>query len=317
MKKLVITLIIIVCSFSLEAQESKIIGNWQLSEVTHDGITETGLKAVFIFAEKGILKAARNSKSKSMVAGSWKYNKKNKTIVMTSGLDKDFNGEASVIKVNNKELVYKKDGATLSFIKLKKMNTPATIQIKMEKPVLSFDREEMYDEEGNFNYEEAEAKLPWKIETIVNYLKGHTEMMYNVTSFPDEETPDAWVESEKINYNEEAQSIDVRRYSYFQNDYIDMTEDPIWMNNLSEYDYDFNFFPKDNLETYKVVGIEKIETLAGVFECTIVEGFGRFDNKIKYWMVNDKPGVFAKIIIKKDAPEGFGYTNIFTLKEII
>ncbi len=313
MKKFTIICVIILCGFNLKAQESEIIGNWQLTTVAGTGETETGLKVVFIFEDTGVIKAAKNISSKTIDAGTWEYNKKKKLLLMKSDLDKDFNGEASVLKVNDKELIYKKDGATFSFIKF---DTPAKIKVTMEKPTLSFEREEMYDEEGNFNYEEAEAKLPWKIETIVNYLKDYTEMVYNVTSFPDQGDPDAWVESEKINYNEAEQSIDVRRYSYFQNDYIDMTEDPIWMNNLSEYEYDFNFFPKDNLDTYKVIGTGELETPAGIFECTIVEGFGRFNAKVQYWMVNNQPGVFAKIISVKDAPEPFGNTNVYLLKEI-
>ena len=52
------------------------------------------------------------------------------------------------------------------------------------------------------------------------------------------------------------------------------------MNNLQEYEYDFMFCPKENLNLYKVVGTESIETAIGIFECTIVEGYGDFDGKI-------------------------------------
>jgi hypothetical protein len=140
--------------------------------------------------------------------------------------------------------------------------------------------------------------------------------MYNVTSFPDEQDPEAWVESEKINYKEAEQSIDVRRFSYAQNDYIDMIENPIWMNNILEYEYDFNFFPEENLDPYQVVGTENLETPAGNFECTVVIGYDRFSSQVKYWMINNKPGVFAKVINVKDAPTPFGSTNIYILKEI-
>ncbi|MEX1381893.1 lipocalin family protein [Lutibacter sp.] len=126
MKKLVITLIII-CSFSLKAQESKITGNWQLTKVEVNNEIETDVKVVFIFSEKGVLKAARDTESRTIDAGSWKYNKKEKTIVMKSDLDKDFNGDAVVIKINDKELVYKKEGAIWTFSKLAKLNSPAKI----------------------------------------------------------------------------------------------------------------------------------------------------------------------------------------------
>jgi len=313
MKKLTLIVILLV-AFAAKSQESKIIGNWQLSQVVHEGKTETGLKAVFIFAEKGILKAARSATSKSMDAGLWKYNKKKKSIEMTSDLDRDFNGIAKILKLNDSVLEYEKDKAILSF---KKITIEAKVnKIEMEKPILAFEREDIMDEDGDFDYEEAESKLPWTLETIVNFLKEHHEIVFDVTNFPDEQEADAWVESEKVNYNEEAQSIDVRRYSYFQNDYIDMTENPLWMNNLEEYEYDYMFFPKENLNLYKVIGTENLETVIGTFECTVVEGYGDFDGKIKYWMVNNKPGVFAKIIKVKDAMVPFGYTNVYTLKEI-
>jgi len=305
---------IILFAFTVQAQNSKISGNWQLTTAVANGETHTGLKTVFIFDDKGILKASRSADSKSMNVGTWKYNKKKKILVMVSDLDKDFNGKALVVKLNSNELVYDKDGARLIFVKLEKLNMPP--KFDANKPILTFKREEMFNEDGDFNYEEAESKLPWRIETIVNFLKGHNEVVYDVISFPDEQKVDAWVESEKINYNEEAQSIDVRRYSYFQNDYIDMTEEPIWMNNLQDYEYDYMFFPKENLDYYKVVGTENIETPIGNFDCTIVEGFGSFDAKIKYWMINEKPGVFAKIVKVKEAMVPFGFTNVLTLKEI-
>lgn len=316
MKKLTLIVILLV-AFTAESQESKIIGNWQLSQVVHDGKTETGLKAVFIFAEKNMLKASRSATSQAIDVGTWEYNKKDNAIVMSSELDKDFNGTAKILKLNDSILEYNKDEAILSF---KKITLESIVAIakknNQNKPILLFDQENMLDENGDFNYEEEEQKLPWSIETIVNYLKPYNELVYDVTHFADEQEQDSWVESEKINYNEEQQSIDVRRYSYFQNDYIDMTEDPLWMNNLPENEYDFMFFPKENLNLYKVVGIENLETPIGIFECTVVEGYGDFDGKIKYWMVTNKPGVFAKIIKVKDAMVPFGYTNVYTLKEI-
>ncbi len=316
MKKVYITLILLAFIVVSNAQESKITGIWQLSKVVHDGKTETGLKAVFIFAKKGILKAARSATSKSINVGTWKYNKKHKLIVMKSTVDKDFNGEATLLKVNKNELVYKKEGAVLSFKKITaKKKEAKSKSITITKPKLSFKEETMLDADGSFNYED-EDKLPWKIDSIVNYLKNYKEVVYKVTNFPDEDEPNTFVESKKINYNKEEQSIDVRRYSYAQNDYIDMTEDPIWMDNLQDYEDDFHFFPEDNLNIYKVVGTENVKTALGNFDCTVVEGFGDFDNKLKYWMINEKPGVFAKIVKVKDAPVPYGFTNVYTLKEI-
>jgi hypothetical protein len=315
MKKILITLIIIACSYTSKAQESKIIGNWQLTTVAGVGETETGLEVVFIFEDTGVLKAARNVDSKTINAGTWKYNKQKKLLVMSSDLDKDFNGEASVIEANNKELIYKKNGATFSFIKLEKMNSPA--KIEMEKPILSFESEDFYHSEDGFN-EELEAKeLPWKITAIVNNLKDKKEILFQYTSFPDSREAASWVVGTKFNFNEADQTLSTRDYSYAQNDYIDMTEQAIPVDVFTENKEDFRFYPEEELDYYKVVATNEIlKTALGDFECTVVEGVGGFSEKIQYWMINNQPGIFAKIIKVKDAPEPFGETNVYILKEI-
>mgnify|MGYP000409491087 FL=1 len=78
MKNLISAFIIILCGFSLIAQESKITGNWKLTQVEANGKTETDIKLVFIFAEKGVFKLAEDANSRTMDAGTWKYNKKKK-----------------------------------------------------------------------------------------------------------------------------------------------------------------------------------------------------------------------------------------------
>ncbi|WP_457611403.1 hypothetical protein [Lutibacter sp.] len=314
MKKLIIIVLLFV--FKVSAQESNINGSWKLSKVIENGITQTGFKAVFVFAEKGVLKSARSISSANVVVGTWKYNSKGKTIKMSSDLDQDFNGEAKIIKLNKNILVYEKDGVILSFTKLKPTNlSPKIKPVTTTMPILSFKEEEMLDEEGSFNYED-EEKLPWKIEAIVSNLKNYKDIIYTVTHFSKNYEPNSFLVSSKINFNKEEKTIDVREYSFTQNDYIDMTEDPILLNNIQEYEYDFNFFPEDNLIVYKVIGVENIKTVLGNLTCTIVEGFNEYDYKIKYWMINDMPGVFAKIIKVKEAPAPFNYTNLYILKEI-
>lgn len=316
MKKLVLIITLLV-AFATQAQQSKIIGIWQLTTVVEDGKTLDGFKTVFIFAEKGILNAARSATEKPIKVGTWKYNKKKKAIVMTSTLDRDFNGEAIVIKVNDKELSYKKDNAILYFTRLEKLDLPPKIEpAATEKPTLTFTYDDLLDEEGGFYFDEEAAKLPWKIENVVNFLKDYNDIIYTITSFREGEEPDSFLVSSRILYNEEEQTIDVREYSFFQKEYIEMNEDPIPMSQIENYQEQLYFFPKDKLDTFRVIGTEEIATPFGNVMCTVVEGFGTFDNKIKYWMINEKPGVFAKIVLVKDENPPFGYTKVYALKEI-
>jgi hypothetical protein len=78
------------------------------------------------------------------------------------------------------------------------------------------------------------------------------------------------------------------------------------------------FYPKDQLDQFRVVGEETIETSLGEFNCTVVEGIGRFDKKIKYWMINEKPGVYAKMMMvsENDNPN-YNSTIEYNLKEIL
>ncbi len=317
MKRIVIISAILFVAFTVKAQEKKIIGNWQLETVVQDGKTMDDFKTVFIFSENGVLNAARSPTSNPIEVGTWKYNKKQKTIVMTSDLDKDFNGAAAVIKVDKKNLVYKKEGAILKFAKIAKLDLPPKIEhVTTIKPTLDFTYDDLLNEEGEFYYEEETTKLPWKIKEVLTFLKDYKDIIYTASNFSDDEEPDSFLVSSRIIYNDQEQTIDVREYSFFQNDYIEMGENPISINDSEDNQEYLYFFPKEKLDHFKVVGTEMITTVLGNFECTVVEGIGDFDKKVKYWMINDKPGVFAKIIIVQDQEPPFGHNNIYEIRGI-
>jgi len=312
---IVITLLFVV--FTVNAQEKIIIGNWQLTTVVEDGKTSDGFKTVFIFLENGILNAARSATSEPMEVGTWIYNKKQKSIVMTSDLHSDFRGEATLIKVDKKVLVYKKGDATLSFTKLAKLNLPAKIKaVTTIKPTLNFTHDDLLDEKGAFYYEEEAEKLPWKIKEVLSFLKDYKDIVYTASNFKGDREPDNFLVSSRITYNEDDQTIDVREYSFFQNDYIEMPANPISISDSEKHQEYLFFFPKEKLDLFKVIGTEMLETPIGNFECTIVEGIDNSDHKIKYWMIDNKPGVFAKIIIVNDQNVPFEYSNIYMFKEI-
>ena len=73
-----------------------------------------------------------------------------------------------------------------------------------------------------------------------------------------------------------------------------------------------NFFPFEDIYLYRVTGKEKIKVPAGEFDCTVVEGIDG-DAKVKLWMVDQMPGVYAKII--RDEPDPFGDIN-YIVKEL-
>ena len=72
------------------------------------------------------------------------------------------------------------------------------------------------------------------------------------------------------------------------------------------------FFPENEPGPFRVTGTEEISVPAGTYKCTVVEGFDG-DTRIKYWMINDKPGIYARIIREETDP--FGKTS-YILEEL-
>ena len=67
------------------------------------------------------------------------------------------------------------------------------------------------------------------------------------------------------------------------------------------------FFPENDIDIYKVKGKEKITTPAGTFDCTVVEAVRMNENKVKFWMIDNIPGVYAKIITETAVAGGTIY----------
>lgn len=75
------------------------------------------------------------------------------------------------------------------------------------------------------------------------------------------------------------------------------------------------FYPQNEPWPYRIKGVEKISVPAGNFDCTVIEAIDG-DKKLKYWMINDKPGIYAKIIWEETDPFGELTYRVQELEEI-
>ena len=103
----------------------------------------------------------------------------------------------------------------------------------------------------------------------------------------------------KIDVNEQEPSVKITKFYVFgdnREQASEKTKDNLTFN---------SFFPLDEPGPYKILGKEKISVPAGNFKCTVVEGFDG-DAKIKYWMIDELPGIYAKIIRQEESPFGDG-----------
>jgi len=218
----------------------------------------------------------------SKSSGSWMYKPKEKSILFMAGRRASLSDEAKIISFKDGVLVLKNNGSTLT---LKKVET---VDIKP----LTFDYDYL---EQHMNIED---NPPWgEFERLaaqasdVNllvYKKGvyNSEIQifdYSVIAY----APEFDQENGSVNYS----ILNISGTDTVQEDQLSIGD---------SYGSENEFFPQERLGNYMVVGKETITVPAGSFECTVVIGYGDDDAKYKYWMIDNKPGVYAKIISQKE-----------------
>ncbi|QVY65149.1 hypothetical protein [Polaribacter sp. Q13] len=372
MKKMVITLIIIGCSFSSKAQKAKIIGSWLITKVELPTNTQYPFK-VIEFSNRGRVLM------ESVLIATWRYNIRSNEIQMRSNIKKDFNGMSKILSSTNKELVLEKEGIKTTYLKLDlnkiaKENAMSKLKgawklendfddiqlLKMELPdVFSLTTISSKDSiksttNGTWMYNSDEKSITFIGESELlkgkSTLKEQSEnvfvlnlngkeiiakkevsstnlerLIFNIDNFParpNENPP--WldfnallVELEHVNYLKYKQSRLIPNTTSFKQDTllskinINKKRKSITVNNLIITEKDTlkgaesfkggflnmtnDFFPQEKLGPFRVITTETIKVIAGEFECKVVEGFYG-EVKLKYWMIINKPGVFAKVI---------------------
>ena len=235
--------------------------------------TQEGFRVVFIFKKEGLFKAARSVGENSMNVGTWQYNSKSKILTLKSDIDKDFRGEAKVLELKKNTLVYVKDKVEMTFSRVSDEEMKPLEPVTKNKPELSYVEDDFWKENGEAIelQEELIAKLPWSFNDVAINLKQYKDVIYTVSNFRGANPPDTFIVSERIAYNEVENSIDIRDYSISNNDYIEMTTSDIPLEEMNVLDLEdqYHFYPADELDPFRVVGVEKIDTVLGELECTI------------------------------------------------
>jgi hypothetical protein len=242
----------------------------------------------------------------SRASGSWIYNAKDNTlIVIMMGNSTDFLG------LN--KITMEKDAFTLE-------NKGNTIKATREKTTgkiehLNFKESDFYDADGNFKYNNEEEKLPWNDSyALLDYLKTVHQLTYKYSVL----VPYAQVFKSQtfhagvtMKNNDQKACVDYIFNGYDKDHLPDDTALPSTCFYEGSYN---NLFPLKEAN-FRIAGKEQITTPAGTFQCTVIEALGNFDTLEKMWMIDDKPGVYAKIIMEKKDPD-FGFYKMYELQEI-
>ena len=288
-----------------ENDASGLIGTWRLSDEENSDavyILKFNSPDKFVFVEK-----SKNSGSSSTSKGMWIFNKSEKTVILIGYLDK-LRGLNKVIAITNNEISLESNGTIYSLKKEKKQYA------KIER--LTFTQDDFYTEggEGDFKYYEDEQKLPWKdymemMMTLVNVK----QLVYNYSTLI--EAVDVFenkILTADVNSNPQEQALNID-FIFNGYDRYNLPEDAGLPRN--EFDAYNKLYPEEDNNIFRVVGSEQITTPAGTFDCTVIEVVDGFDRSKKLWMINDKAGVYAKIIDEK-RDDSFGFYHVFELQEI-
>ncbi|NPA36508.1 MAG: hypothetical protein GXO47_06630 [Chlorobi bacterium] len=270
-------------------QESGIEGSWNLP-------VEFGKKTLIFKLPDVFTTIEEDDGVTTTRDGNWIFSKnENKLIfLLPAG---SLKGEATIIEKSDRLMTLDHNEKIL---KLTRNEAPA---ISEER--LNWTEDDFYTADGEYKYEDND-KLPWSgSDVIADYYSNLQNLTYTFYNLVDE--------SGLFETNEVVSHINVEGTE------IPNAEDvfkkyPQGDNKIQTYD-DFSYIFPVNCDVFRVAGNEQITTPAGIFDCTVVESMGEMDEKVKIWMINDKPGVVAKVI--KDLNESpFGHYWVFELKEI-
>lgn len=372
MRKLVITFLIILCSYSINAQKSNIVGNWLITKVESPTNTKHLFK-IIEFSDRGRVMM------KGVLIAAWRYNSRGNEIEMRSNVEKDFNGVNEIVSSTNKEMVLEKEGIKTTYLKLDlnniakenamsklkgvwqlesdfdsiqllKMELPDTFSITTissrdgiksttngtwmynsnEKSIIFIGESKLLNGKSMLKEQSEKAfvlningkEIIAKKEVSSTTLERLTFNIDNFPARPNENSP--WsdfdsllIKLEHVNYLKYKQSRLIQNTTDFKIDTllskitINKERKSITLNNLVINEKDTlkgsesfkggllnrsnDFFPQEKLGPFRVITTETIKVIAGEFECKVVEGFYG-EVKFKYWMIIDKPGVYAKVI---------------------
>jgi hypothetical protein len=286
-----------------ENKNSGLIGIWEIKDEDNPGSTkhimfESPDKATLIIKEEGV-----DERQRSL----WIYNEKDETLIILSRLE-ILRGLSKLIKLDNENIELENNGIVYSLVNQEQSDN------RIER--LTFSEDEFYDEDGNWKYEEDDQKLPWQdfydmmtsLENIHQLVYIYGKLIEDTEVF-ENKTLTANV---RVDNDQETFSID---YIFNGYDSFDLPEDTQLPTSIySPSSYPSVLYPLGDAMPFRVIGKEEITTPAGTFNCTVIEALGDFEAKMKMWMINDKPCIYARII--NDRPGSFGHYFMYELQEI-
>jgi hypothetical protein len=269
-------------------KKSNFPGTWKIENTGNADATgilkfELPDSYVFIEIEYG---------STSTTKGSWMFDPK-EDILLFIGFSHSLRGKNTITALSDDKFTLENNGNIITAVK---ENTESA---KIER--LTFEFEEFEDPETGDYINSDENSLPWlDFEELILFLENIEYVKYKQGKLLKDVTAFTYSNlMSTIQVDTDEQSVEFTNFIISEGDTMQYSQN--YKGGLMErYNY---FFPKEGPMPFRILGTESITVAAGTFECTVVEGFDGFDKK-KYWMINNMPGIYAKIIQEQE--DAFG-----------
>ncbi len=233
-------------------------------------------------APDSLVKVTTGDGSVETAHDSWIFNPKDKTLIII-GFSAEMRGKHKVKELTANRLVLEKEGNTLTAERIDDNSD------NIEKLTFTYDD---FPEENN-----SEDLLPWRnFEEMTDFLSGVKKLTYrHGTLLAEINVFEYKTYYSDIKVNRDKPSVDFSNFVVENGNPEQYSEK--YKGGLSEK-YN-NFFPLNDIMPYRIKGKDTVTVPAGTFKCTVVEGLDG-DNKVKLWMIDDKPGIYAKKVYLGD-----------------
>ncbi len=257
----------------------RLLGVWQM--------TGTQITILSFSQNHRFTELVQQSDASITTQGQWLYLPQNNSIVIQADAEV-LRGKSKIIQINKDLLELKYKGINYTLDRKPYIEKP-------EEP-LTFTYEEIENNEGDSH------DFPWSEEALFGYLKNQKQIHY-IRKIFNKDVHACLIDNiiSKVKVDDDKQKI-------IFIDYLAKDEEEVKLNEqrkaFLENTYN-RFFPQKDIAPFRIVNnFEKIHIEDKDYYCTAVEGFDG-DTKIKYWMINDMPGTFAKIIIQNDDEQSY------------
>ncbi len=271
---------------ALENQASGLMGVWQYEN-------EEGTSYLNFEAPNNLLVISYSDYGSSRSNGTWIYDKNKNTIIMLVN-ERALRGSSKIIKLTSEIFEIEKSGILITAKKLEKITKPIG--------KLEFTSDDISDSHNN---EEPNITLESKPFSWLNYQAK--------TSYLKELNTLTYLHSTLLEGLNVFSTEEIVANVTYDEDYNEIFIDRIFGELSTErYEEDNTFYPIEGRDyyEYRVVGEEQITVAAGTFTCKVIEQ-ADYDFKMKFYMITNRPGVYAKVIFQgEDSYEIYELSNL-------